>query len=209
MKETIERIPLSEEYWNLDRSIKVLESTEGFLLLSKKQQQIIKQSLYLQNRAGREEYHQIDDKLKYEKSTVYVSKMLCHLAILSVEEEQRSQNFTREEIEINLPKDFFEAEYIKVNTKDELKKYAEKFGFPCIVHIGYFLNPNESISAEKISHSFFVLGHDKNSGIVVWEKQDSGQGNPFRLTTIEREFDSRFGDQHIYWGFRKLKNRKN
>ncbi|MFA6274175.1 MAG: hypothetical protein WC662_03365 [Candidatus Paceibacterota bacterium] len=208
MKENIETENLiSEEQKKLQRDMEVVMFTEGFSRLTKKQQQIIKQSLYLQIRATRKDDngpHGYRYDPKYQNSRDYVAEMNCHAAILSLEKEQSLKSFSQAEIKENLDNDFFIADYIYVDKINKLKEKAEKFGFPCVVHIK---SPLDRPIRADVYHSFLVLGHNKENKIVIWDKAGFEVSHPYRIKTIDNIFDN-YGDCSD-WGFRKLRSKIN
>ena len=190
---------ISEEQKKLQKDMEIVMATEGFSLLTKKQQQILKQSLYIQARAERKtEEERYADNHKYKDSQKYVADRNCHNAIIDLEKEKSLQDLP---VSAKIEPNFFEAKYVSVKTVDELKKQIEKFGFPCVLHVS---SSNKNSDSTTKAHSSLVLGHDNKDNIIVWEKKSFGIPWPYQIITLDQVYNT-YGNNY-YYGLRKLRS---
>lgn len=188
---------ISKEQENIQKDMEMAMTTEGFSRLTEKQQHIIKLSLYMQARAGREiERWKLGNDRTYISSYDYVSERNCHSAIFSLEKENMRELSEDAKADTN----FFKAEYNTVATIDELKRRIEEFGFPCVLHIGR----SSSDDAQAKEHSSLVLGHDNAGNIVLWEKESYEAIHPYQITHLNNIYDT-YGNIR-YYGLRKLRS---
>lgn len=196
---------LEAEREKFRQDIELLESTEGYPLLTLKQRQIIKVSLYLQDRAERamhplhinDPYYHDWNRAKtepYKLSLDHINNWYCHTAVDGLEHKKISG--ARPQV---CAKKFFDGKYFLVDDPLTLKEKIEAFGFPCVVHVGGE-NGNKNGEDGRL-HTFLALGHDSEGGIVVWEKVKIRQ--PYRVTGLEQVYGN-YG-HGLFWGIRKLR----
>ncbi len=184
-----------------------LQETNGWYLLTPRQQKIIRACQLLQPRAERDMdpnhkndpyyfdwFKKTEFRPQYQKSLEHIKNLYCHTAIYALENESISGEAPR-----HCPKEFFDAAYFMFTHEFELKKALEFFGFPCVVHASTE-NGNEYGETTK-AHSFLVLGKDHRSDTVVWGKTRIKE--PYKVTTLSQVF---LDYPYIkYWGIRKLR----
>jgi hypothetical protein len=192
-------------YWE---AISLLESTEGFSILTAKQRQVIRVSLCLQDRSDRDDESTFTTKnwfldffrrresqvQKYTDSTEHIINWYCHAAIASLESGCLGGDEPPDH-----PLEFFDATYFEAHTEYELRQAVKFIGFPSVVHVN--LDSDNVRGEDSQYHSFLVLGHDKNKNIIIWDKE--GYGYPYRVTTLAQVYSEY--DDFEYWGVRKLR----
>ncbi len=188
---------IRDEKAHLAETTEALEGTEGFSKLNRKQQRIIKFSLYVNARNKRR-----DGALGYDESRFIVGIWNCHNAVDLLERE----TWLEEGEPPKLPENFFKADYEKSAGLTGIALRIERYGFPAVVHI-FSKDPKGDYSKGiyDAEHSFLALGHDINDDVLIWEKV--GHGHDFQVSTLSNVFDSYDKDTY-YWGVRNLKLKK-
>lgn len=216
----------------LAEDFRLLESLDGFLKLTPKQQRLIKLSLYVQNRAVRADQGvQISTEMKkyfgIEMDEVIAEKELytAHKLSGGPDPDLISNKSSRDHVanwychlaayvleagDLNLadsdiiPDDFFETDYSCVNDYHEIEEMITVHGFPCLIHIG---NPDADYfekAVDRIAHTCLALGKDSNGQVIIWEKVN--EGLPYRLITLKDVYDFYSENNFNYkWGVRSLK----
>lgn len=224
---------LAEEQQKRTEYTETLSQTPGFGKLSERQQKIVLQSLYIQQRAERGSDPASADAMESPKTHVteetkihsedYLLEQMIYNRRMTPQfrKYRTSQNLVANwychaaiynlelergytEIPVRLPRRFFDATYHTADDYAELKNIAATVTYPSILHTG----PNpKPVSPEKFAgHSCFVLGPNDNGDILVWEKK--GYGLPYQLSTLEavyKKYTKDFTGYH--WGFRKLRSK--
>lgn len=167
---------------------KLLYDIDGFKELTEDQQQKILLSLYIQNRADR------NNTASYRVAQNIQNTWNCHGAIASLEGGRKPSQ------ELSLyPGEFFDAEYYQLATYAELEEMVIEFGLPCVLHISTLSNFRSH--TYPLLHSALVLGYDRFGQLITWEKQ--GYKKPFRICTLENTY---FGyPKNLFWGVRRLR----
>lgn len=161
-----------------------MHGTEGWKVLSRKQKEIIAESLTKPFVASGGE------------SGDRASEWYCHAAIWGLEHE-RSINDDRPELD-DIEDAFFEGEYILPTTIDEVRALIRTVGYPAVVHI-----TRDPLLTLLQAHTFLVLGEDERGALIVWEKES--EDRPFRLTTLEGNYRLYTAEgKAYYWGARRL-----
>lgn len=183
-------------------SLVALESTEGYWLLTPKQRQIIRVSLFIQERAERgmhpshkndSWYYDWKKENSYQKSLDHIGYWYCHAAVSGLEKEKYSGTCPPP-----CSHEFFNGQYFIASNVDQVSEVVEEFGFPCVVHIG---GENGNFHGETNRyHTFLALGHDQDGKILIWEKIRKGE--PYRIATLNDVFKSYGKD--LFWGVRKI-----
>jgi len=187
--------PERVRYW---QKIAIIESTEGFKLLSRVQQRMIALSLYIQDRSqrgiigytGQLSFHDV-----YRASSQHIAKAYCHGAVRNLEEGLPIRD---DYTQVYFPAGFFDTKYFPISGKEEAVRLIESQGFPCLVFVNS-LASNGGIEYQ--IHSFLALGHDKSGEVVIWEKW--GYGKSYLVSSIDSKI-IRYGRDR-YWGVRPLK----
>ena len=166
----------------LHRYFNILRQTEGYPLLTPRQQEFIELSLYTQQRSLYS---------KNDEPNTHILEWSCHAAVNAVE----TGNFS---VPGRMPDDLYRCHYESIANYKDLRQKIEAFGFPCVVHITkeYF---------NILCHSFLTLGHNKRNSIVIWEKV--GDELQYQLTTLKQEIAYYNGKNR--WGIRKLRQPDN
>lgn len=206
-KYTYKNKELEAEREKYRSDIATLEATEGWSLLTDRQREIIRTTLYLQARAQRDMHpdHKNDPWYydwfkkanwtpKYQASMAHILNWYCHVAVYALENCDLSAEYPPD-----CPLEFFDGAYFEVRQYYEITKAIEFFGFPSVVHVS---DENGNLSGEdKKYHTFVAMGHGINGEIVVWEK--IRQREPYRVTTLKQVHNDY--SNILYWGVRKLR----
>lgn len=189
----------------LEEQFELLPKLRGYNLLSSDRQQIIRLSLYLNERANRLYKEDSSNPVSYfEKIGHYgISAMLwsdynCHLAASTLASaigpRVDTHIYSAEipgESEIKSPETNLRQipqieEYNRFDSIENFFKFVNG-NIPCVVRED-FKNPHD--------HSFVILDYitlDKTPGYLVWEK--SGLGNyPFQIRLIQQTHFERLGE---------------
>ncbi len=200
--------------------VDLLSSTEGWGSLSEKQQQYIKTSLYITQRAMRdfgrvpnrryvEDFRssnevgilQQRETLKpllpseYTESQDKIAHWNCAHSIFVLENDG-VETLPTPQVDLH----FIDSDYAKHVNVDELYSRIDQIGFPCIVQLR---EPEEGdwIDYDQMIHNFLVLGKNGDD-YICWEKVDTGvKYNVRKLATI---FQRNNKDYRV-WGVRKLR----
>ena len=122
---------LDLEKRRLEKSITILEATEGFAVLSDRQRRIVKLTLYITERANRSLIPGMKSMGAigpYSESRRHLIDRNCHSSLAGVEVE----NILAVDPD-NIPPDYFEANYYDSESLNEIESKIENFGFPCVV----------------------------------------------------------------------------
>jgi|GEM_PF-2812859 len=198
---------LQREQTERYKDFEMLESLEGFCKLSPKQKQVIKMSLYLEDRISRSEPR------KYKTSHTSRADAFCHGAVFLLEngmtteqsiEEMDAQGMSNSEITTTIETSFAQGNYIdnEIPDRKEVSNFIEKTGFPCVVIISFRNKPDEKI----LLHSCVALGKNKDGEIMIWEKV--GRNSAYRLIRLKDLFQD-YGPKNHLWGTRKIEVEEN
>lgn len=219
---------LPKEINERDVMMSVLRQTEGWSKLTERQQQIIKVSLYIQQRAERgtdwaskqaivsPETHATNVVTIKHKGDLRLTREDGSTVGVEKRKYEQSQNRIvdwnchaavaslegwdlSDDMPSKIDNDFFKAEYQEANNKEELENQISNFDFPCVVHVNLEPNNQDKYVAR---HSFLVLGRDNEDTLVVWDKQ--GYRYPYRVTTLDKVYQEYKDDR--FWGIRKLRS---
>lgn len=190
-----------EEKKHIDRDLVRLQETSGFSKLTSRQQKIIKQSLYVQQREKREEpiFDHLRQEQKYSLSHQNIFNWYCHGTINNLEQERGLDT-----IPPVLPDDFFKTKFHRLQNQTELIDLLKKQGFPCVVHISL---SDKGLNDSSQSHTFLALGPDRSGEIIIWDKQ--GYNCPYRVITLSELTETEYPCHYksLYWGIRDLKSK--
>ncbi len=227
-----EKYNVGAEHLKIDEDMAKIEGLDGFNKLSDYQQRLIKTSLYIQARAERGtdypsdfaivspakyvtditsihpeehlEYMHIMNsgpnpkERKYRLSQNAIANWYCHAAIAGLEYEKGLSIDPAE-----VPENFFEADYHKVNSIQDVEHIIEGASYPCVVHI-MRAEPNNYNEGYNTAHSLLALGKNENGQVMVWEKK--GNQLPFRIVPLADVYKT-YGTYNL-WGARPLQKTK-
>jgi len=226
-----EAFSISTEQQKLETDTETLEQTEGFEALTKRQQRIIEQSLYIQQRAERgtdvaSAWAIVSPERGYvtNKTQIHTQETLERMHKFgspdpSTRKYVESQNTIANgychssilnlELEkgwdtapLKIPEGFFKAEYFTVSTYKELKNAVIEEKMPVVLHINDYADSfNEGMGT---IHSCLILGKDKEGNLLVWEKE--GDGLPYKISRLESVYEAY--KTREYWGLRKLRSKE-
>lgn len=180
--------------------------TDGWQKLTPMQQQIIKASFSITQRAYRERkpatFISLDEvKPPNVASQNHIASEYCHTAVAALERGKLVTDPYAEE-QLRLGEHFFDSKDYdltgKINKRQHLRNGLLKFGFPCVVLPG--VDPN--IIQPAAVHSFLALGKGQDDQVYCWDK--AGLGMPYRVRTLNEEYAQY--DQFDHWGIRKLRD---
>lgn len=204
--------------------VELLSKTEGWSKLSPKQQQYIKISLYITQRAmrdlGRRPNRRYVDNFRYSDEVGILKLEETVKPILPTEYEASQDNIANwncahsiyvlenDGVETlpapQVDPHFIDSVYEKHKSVDELESRIDLIGFPCIVQLR---EPEEGdwIDYDQMIHNFLVLGKIGDD-YICWEKVDTGvKYNVRKLATI---FQRNNKDYRV-WGVRKIRKLTN
>jgi len=186
--------------------IENLMRTEGWRKLTSTQQQLIRASLLISQRAFRRrpDIRMISfDSVESPNaaSENHVASEYCHTAVMALERGKLVTSFDAEE-NLRIDPHFFDTEDIvlssKTNRVAQLARGIRKFGYPCVVQPGV----DPKIIQPPTVHSFLVLGSAPDGKTYCWDK--AGLGMPYGVKTLEDEYTKY--SQFDHWGIRALRN---
>lgn len=208
MEKSIYRTPeLAVERDQYQKTLEILRSLEGYQALTPKQQEVIRTSLYLQDRAERDmpEGHKNDPwyydwkkciglKPEFKGSLEHIKYWNCHRAIASLESCKLSNPALPKH-----PISFFNADYYPISNQGELELHLIEHVFPAVVHVSDC--DGNRYGEDQMFHSFLALGYLDTGDLIVWDKVDFKL--PYRLAKLKDVYE------HFrsipFWGIRKLR----
>lgn len=182
-----------------------LEELDGFKKLTPKQQQMIKLSLYIQQRAVRGTDGGSHDNLgtsdetgdvfisfprefdenrnpvenKYRTSQKHIYDWYCHAVVTGLEHETVDKNiFYKTDIPKLLDKTGYEITS-EADVRDFIEIALDDIEMPAVLHI----LGNTYVS---VLHSAVILGKNDAGEFILWEKK--GVSIPYKLTTLKQIF---------------------
>lgn len=220
-----------QEQQEREKNITILESTEGFGKLTPKQQQIIKQSLYIQQRAERggdrasneliispKTHASVKEvEILHEKQLLHLQKAYGRPDLFDPEKRKYklSQNHIAEwychaainnlEHEKGLqekPEPLSENFFEAQYTEpDDIQQLQSRIHEQGYPCVVHVLVSSDSLTETNARHSFLVLGNHEGK-TIVWDKKS--QQLSYRLTTLE-EVCKQYKVDDYSWGIRELK----
>jgi hypothetical protein len=185
---------------------KILKQLEGYKKLSAKQQQMMRLSLYLEDRRARPNP---PSPHNYLDSFAARKWWMCFVAISDLEREKAEPHVELKVPELPKPllNEWARAEYIEHEnpTIEEVEALINTQEFPCVVVESM---PRDGM--EKFpSHGILVLGRDKKGELITWEKR-MWEGS-FSIGSFKETFetwDLLNNDGVLYWGVRPFEVKK-
>lgn len=200
--------PLEEERKERQKTLELLNTLEGFQKLSPKQQQIIRVSLYLEDRT-----HRTEGRKKCLKSLEVKRRWNCHLSALLLKYPDNKKILKDGELPEEIIEEINKTEYIESENpkKENIIRKINETGLPCIVVISkkefdYGTRQNRFSPV----HSCVALGKDDSGNIILWQKL--GFNGPFKISVLDRAgeddrfkgvyqtYSKRTESGEYYWG---------
>lgn len=201
-----------------------LDSIEGFKNMTETQQDMVKTSLYVQQRFNRipgtyqdkfgyggypdPEFDYDGDK-EYSHTKKHMWDWYCTAAVYAVESESVPNRQTVHPSEFQMEDFFHGIQYkYKIHSLEDLdvfKNEVRNKKMPLILDIK--LESHSTLfddEPEGGMHTALIIGHNAQDNLVVWEKV--GGGSEYRLSTIDDIFKSNNRPDYI-WGIRPLKTK--
>ena len=150
-----------------------LEKLEGFKRLTPTQQDMVRMSFYIQDRAERPD----PEEGNYSKSSISVRREWCHHAAFCLENEIALGQPKRE---IPYSNDSF-VEGMQMANNPSLEQVIssiKEIGFPAVVSIGKKYKDKTSLA-----HTLVALGEDSKGEILFWNKKGAGR-HPYLLQSL-------------------------
>jgi hypothetical protein len=203
---------LASERANRREKFEKLESLEGYKKLSPKQQQMMRLSLYIQDRSERPFARNKARRLygetfpgNYSKSHQHIWTWYCHPAVFYLENELpldyapegTASDGGAPAIAIektSYPPDFFDG-FIEV-PRNRIEDQVRETGFPAVIAVWM---RDAKTGGNNLYHSFVALGIRDDGQILAWEKEGALQ--PYGLVPLDRIKMNYMGDE-LVWGLR-------
>lgn len=213
---------IHKEVQERNKYFQILDGLDGFKALPPKKQQLIKLSLYIQQRSVRGTDEGSKDNIgigyetgdvfinfpndsspdgipidnKYRESQKHIYDWYCHATVAGIENEKVDKKLF---YQTDVPRLIEETGY-EIKSKSDIDDFIEialsNQEMPAVLHVlGNTNNP--------VLHSAIILGRDDSGTFVVWEKK--GVSIPYQLTTLEQIYKD-YASHEQEWIVRPLHN---